>query len=259
MVSMSSSMDSSTKVNNSARLMNQYTKLVGDSASTLEEDQAQADLDWASTTTLVTPVSHFEAAEVVFAKMFETDPQFVVAASNLLKHVGAEAFRRKCADLLTVLPVDLQDEQPSSAELLQDLKLFGSNAVKLLGHFEKALEKAPMRDRDKTLNKKDDAGTGHTVIIDVLEEDLRGSTISESEGLSTSAERQSIIITGSGPQSHVQDVSSMLKSKDHTAVHSDFILFVSESEAIRRFKSEIERQARFPREDIDEREAMPER
>lgn len=51
-----------------------------------------------------------EAAELVLSTALDADPQFAVAALKLIKHVGIEVFRRKCTDLLPVLPVDLLDE-----------------------------------------------------------------------------------------------------------------------------------------------------
>jgi hypothetical protein len=244
--------DGTVMTDNFSRLMNHYSPL--EPSSVDHESQEPEDLDWASTTTLVQLPTQHEVANDLFTKLFAGDPQFANSASIFLKLVSRETFERKCADLLSLLSVHLQDE-PSSADLFQELKVFAKNVT----NFVTAFENVRLQDTTPE-NQHSGAASAYYKVIDATDNDGRQhSNVNILTATPGSPEQERDAHSDAGGQGHAQNIIPKHGFEGSGTTPSDFVSFILASEALQRFKKELDTQSQHYQADIEKSKRPRER
>lgn len=256
--------DGTAMTNHASRLRNHYSQLVTESISIHSErhklediDWAFEDIDWASTTTLVDHPAQHQAADEIFAKLFASDPQFANSASALLKLVSREVFKRKCADLLSLFSVHLLDEEPSSADLFQELKVFTQQGTKFVTAFEKALYNIRLEDGMRNVQYSNEASANHAVIDAADSDSRRHSNVGILDTASGFPEQGPAAHMVFSAESDAQDIEQKHKSKGFGTTSRDFVSFVLESEALQRFKKELDTQSQHYQVEVKKSKRAP--
>jgi hypothetical protein len=249
--------DGTAMTNHASRLTYHHSQLVTESISIHSERHKLDDMDWASTTTLVDFPAQHEAADEIFAKLFASDPQFANSASALLKLVSREVFKRKCADLLSLFSVHLLDEQPSSADLFQELKVFAQQVTKFVTAFEKALDNVRLEDDMRKVQYSNEASANHAVIDAADSDSRRHSNVDILDTASGFPEQGPAAHMVSSAESDAQDIEQKHKSKGLGTTSRDFVSFVLESEALQRFKKELDTQSQHYQVEVKKSQRAP--
>jgi hypothetical protein len=257
MVRLQNMIDITVMTDNVSRLMNHYSKLVTKFISIHNHGQEPEDIDWASTTTLVHFPTQHEAADEIFAKLFASDPQFANSVSALLGLVSREIFKRKCTDLLNLFSVHLQDEQPSSADLFQELKVFPKHVTGFVTAFEKALDNVRLEDGMREVQYNNEASLNHSVIYATDRNSRRHSNVGILDTAPGFPGQRSTAHKVFTAESDAQDIEQKHKSEGFGTASSDFVSFVLESEALQRFKKGIESQSQLYQAEVKKSKGPP--
>jgi hypothetical protein len=222
--------------------MNRHSQLVTESISIHNEGQEPKDIDWDSTTTLVHFPTQHEATDEIFARLFANDPQFANSASALLELLSRETFKRKCADLLSLFSIHLQGEKPSSADLFQEQKVFAQHVTEFVTAFEKALENVILEDGMRKAQYSNKVHANHAVIHAADGDSRRHSNVGTLDTAPGFPEQRPAAHMAFSAESDAQDIEQKHKSKGFGTTSSDFVSFLLKSEALQRFKMELDTQ-----------------